>query len=324
MIEVKYPFATLVQYPQYWPEYSSQAVENPISILLDPTLYIMPSIAATLIFLQVTTFAAIDPRKLRSLYVFTNEGQGLYYRTFFEEKGGVDSQLMSAALSGIVSLVMEATRSEKPLRTIDIETFEIFLEYGRYVTVATFVGKRIFYKRKIRRGQRNLIRNLERKYSHILADRDSDLSHFYELNQLVFDAFDFKLTKDLAMLIEGAAEVQLELVSLYSTQEKYHMSGRSLWNAYDLYAKIKDPRAQFVIQQWKALEKAYLTEYVGSTSIVKIRLLSKFFALLDFIRTAGLLKLLFKIRSILYPEISKDLYYFIPPEQLSERTDEGI
>jgi hypothetical protein len=165
---------------------------------------------------------------------------------------------------------------------------------------------------------------MERKYSHILADWDGDLSHFYELNQLVFDAFDFKLTKDLAMLIEGAAEVQLELVSLYSTQEKYHMSGRSLWNAYDLYAKIKDPRAQFVIQQWKALEKAYLTEYVGSTSIVKIRLLSKFFALLDFIRTAGLLKLLFKIRSILYPEISKDLYYFIPPEQLSERTDEGI
>ncbi|MFX1521755.1 MAG: hypothetical protein ACFFCD_17760, partial [Promethearchaeota archaeon] len=263
-------------------------------------------------------------RKLRSIYVFTNEGQGLYYRTFFEEKGGIDSQLMSAALSGIVSLVMEATRSEKPLRTIDIESFEIFLEYGQYLTIATFVGKRIFYKRKIRRGQRKLISNMERKYSRILAQWDGDISHFYELNQMVFDAFDFKLTKDLSKLIAGAAQVQLELVSLYSTQEKFHMSGKSLWKAYDLYNKIKDPHAQFIIQQWKALEKAYLTEYVGSTSTVKTILLSKFFVLLDFIRTAGLLKILFKLRSLIYPEISKDLYYFIPPEQLTKRTDEGI
>ena len=324
MIVVKYPFATAVQYPEYWSEYRSQAVENPISVLLDPSAYVLPLIAATLIFLQVTTFASIDPRKLRSIYVFTNEGQGLYYRTFFEEKGSVDSQLMSAALSGIVSLVMEATRSERPMRTIDIETFEIFLEYGQYVTIATFVGKRIFYKRKIRRGQKKLINDIERKYGYILANWDGDISYFYEMDQFVFDAFDFKATKDLSKLIAGAADVQLELVSLYSAQEKFHMSGRALWKAYDLYASIQSPRAQFILERWKALEKAYLADYVGSTSVLKTRLLSQFFKLLDFIRTASLLKMLYRIRSIIYPEISKDLYYFIPPEQLTERTDEGI
>jgi hypothetical protein len=324
MVVVKYPFATAVQYPDYWPEYRSQLVENPVSILIDPSLYVLPAIAATLITLQVTTFAQIDPRKLRSIYVFTNDGSGIYYRSFFEEEGSVDSQLMSAALSGIVSLVMEATRSDKPLRTIDIETFEIFLEYGRYVTIATFVGKRIFYKRKIRRGQRKLIDNIERKYSYVLTNWAGDLGQFYELNQLVFDAFDFKLTKDLAKLIEGAAQVQLDLVSLYSSQEKFHMSGRALWKAYDLFTKIESPDAQFILQQWKALEKAYLTEYFSSRTMLRTKLLSQFFKILDFIRTAGLLKILFKIRNILYPEISKELYYFIPPEQLSERTDEGI
>ncbi|MFX1519787.1 MAG: hypothetical protein ACFFCD_07695, partial [Promethearchaeota archaeon] len=83
IIEVKYPFATLVQHPEYWPEVR----DNPLSLLFDPFLYVIPSITAALIILQVTTFASIDPRKLRSIYVFTNEGQGLYYRTFFEEKG---------------------------------------------------------------------------------------------------------------------------------------------------------------------------------------------------------------------------------------------
>ncbi len=323
-IVVKYPFATAVQYPDYWPEYRSQAIENPLSVLIDPSLYVLPAIASILITLQVTTFAAIDPRKLRSIYIFTNEGQGLHYRTFFEEKGGVDSQLMSAALSGIVSLVMEATRSEKPLRTIDIETFEIFLEYGQYVTIATFVGKRIFYKRKIRREQKQLIDNIERRYSHVLSNWDGDLSHFYEMNQLVFDAFDFKLTKDLSKLVEGAARVQLDLVSLYSMQEKFHMSGRALWKAYDLYSKIEHPQAGFILQQWKALEKAYFTDHFGSTSVLRTKLLSKFFGILDFIRTASILKILFRLRNILYPEISKELYYFIPPEQLTERTDEGI
>ena len=324
LIVVKYPFATAVQYPDYWPEYRSQLVENPISVLIDPSLYILPATVAILITLQVTTFAAIDPRKLRSIYIFTNEGQGLHYRTFFEEKGGVDSQLMSAALSGIVSLVMEATRSEKPLRTIDIETFEIFLEYGKYVTIATFVGKRIFYKRKIRRGQKKLIDNIERRYSHVLSQWTGDLSHFYEMNQLVFDAFEFKLTKDLSKLVAGAAQVQLDLVSLYSMQEKFHMSGRALWKAYDLYTKIKDPRAGFILQQWKALEKAYFTDHFGSTNVIRTKILAKFFVILDFIRTAGLLKIMFRLRNILYPEISKELYYFIPPDQLTERTDEGI
>ena len=102
------------------------------------------------------------------------------------------------------------------------------------------------------------------------------------------------------------------------------MSGRALWKAYDLYSKIESPRARFIIEQWKALEKAYLTDYFGTTSVLKTKLLSKFFVFLDFIRTASLLKILFKIRNILYPEISKELYYYIPPEQLTERTDEGI
>ncbi len=165
---------------------------------------------------------------------------------------------------------------------------------------------------------------MERRYSNILVNWAGDLGHFYELNQFVFDAFDFKLTKDLAELVAGAAKVQLDLVSLYSMQEKFHMSGRALWKAYDLYNKIGSPRAGFILHQWKALEKAYFTDYFGSTSVLRTKLLSKFFGILDFIRTPTVLKLLFKIRNLLYPEISKELYYYIPPEQLTERTDEGI
>jgi len=33
-----------------------------------------------------------------------------------------------------------------------------------------------------------------------------------------------------------------------------------------------------------------------------------------------LLKILFKIRGLIYPDVSKELYYCIPSEKISERT----
>ena len=297
-IVVKYPFTTAILHPEYW----SEIREDPISLILDPTLYIMPILTVTLITLQITTFAAIDPRKLRSLYIFTHEGKGLHYRAFYEEEGIVDSQLMSAALSGIVKLVMEATSSEKPLQTIDLQTFEIFLEHGRFVTIAAFVGKRIFYRRKIRRGQKKLINNIERKYSSILRNWDGDLNPFYEMNQLVFDAFDFKPTEDLVKLIHSAADVQMDLVSSYSAQRKFHKSGRSLWKAYDLYSKIKNPSTPKILARWIALEKGLILEHISPKTELRTKIIKLLFSSLDFVRTPSLLKVLHKIRDAFFIE----------------------
>ncbi|MFX1519788.1 MAG: hypothetical protein ACFFCD_07700 [Promethearchaeota archaeon] len=317
-IIVSYPFLTVIQHPSYF----LQLMENPTSLLLDPTFYIIPSLILFGIILQVTTFAQINPKKLHSIYIFTPGGHGIYYRSFGRK--GVDSQLMSAALSGIVSLVMEATQSEKPTHTIDQKTFDIFLEYGSVLTVALFVEKGTLNKRKIRNAEKRLVESIEKKYEKILVNWNGDLSFFYELDQLVFDTFDFRVTKDLKKLIFDAAKVQESLVALYASQEKYHICGVALWNAYDLYAKINSPRKCFILESWKALEKAFLGDLIPPKTVLQHKLLKLFFALLDLVKTPWLLKILFKIRVLIYPEVSKELYYFIPPEKISERIDERI
>ncbi len=128
----------------------------------------------------------------------------------------------------------------------------------------------------------------------------------------------------MSKLIFDVAHIQEELATLYASQEKFHMCSKSLWNAYDLYSRIKSPRAPFVLESWKALEKGYLLDYLGSNNILRSKIISKFFEILDFVKTSQLLKFLFKIRYIIYPEISKELYFLIPPEKIMERTDEVI
>jgi hypothetical protein len=125
------------------------------------------------------------------------------------------------------------------------------------------------------------------------------------LNQLVFEAFDFKPTEDLAKLINSAAEVQMDLVSLYSAQKNFHMSGRSLWKAYDLYAKIKSPCAPQTLARWIALEKGLILDRIRPTTVIKTKITAILFALLDFVRTPVLLKVLHKIRDALYFDLLK-------------------
>ena len=317
-IIVSYPFLTAIQHPSY----VLQLMDNPTSLLLDPTFYVIPSLFLFGIILQVTTFSQINPKKLHSIYIFTSGGHGIYYRSF--GRIGVDSQLMSAALSGIVNLVMEATQSEKPTHTIDQKTFDIFLEYGSVITVALFVEKGALNKRKIRNAEKRLVESIEMKYENILMNWNGDLSFFYELDQLVFDTFDFRVTKDLTKLIFDAAKVQESIVELYASQEKYQICGAALWKAYDLHAKINSPRKRFVLESWQALEKAFLVDHIPPKTVVQHKLLNLFFAILDLVKTPWLLKILFKIRGLIYPEVSKELYYFIPPEKILKQTDKGI
>ncbi len=145
---------------------------------------------------------------------------------------------------------------------------------------------------------------------------NGDLSFFYELDQLVFDTFDFRVTKDLTKLIFDAAKVQESIVELYASQEKYQICGAALWKAYDLHAKINSPRKRFVLESWQALEKAFLVDHIPPKTELQHQLLNLFFAILDLVKTPWLLKILFKIRGLIYPEVSKELYYFIPPEKI--------
>ncbi len=219
---------------------------------------------------------------------------------------------------------MEATSSDEPMRTVDQGQFEIFLEYGRVIIIAAFVDKKTLNKRKIRKGQKDLVEMIEEKYESIISAWDGNLSSFYEMDQLVLDAFDFKATKDLEKLIFDAAKVQEALIKLYASQEKYHLSGVALWKAYKLYSKIKSYQAQLVLETWKAFEKGFILDYVHRTKMIQHVFISKFFSLLDFVKTPWLLKILAKIRNFIYPATAKDLYYIVPPEQLTERTGEGI
>ncbi|MFX1508521.1 MAG: hypothetical protein ACFFDC_20765, partial [Promethearchaeota archaeon] len=293
-VVVTYPFVTVVRHPSYFP----RVMENPIPLFLDPTFYILPFLMILGSVLQVTTFASISPEKLRSMYIFTPEGQGIYYRTF--DKKGIDSQLTSAALSGVINLIMEATSSDEPMRTVDQGQFEIFIEYGRVVIIAVFVEKKTLNKRKIRKGQKDLVEMIEEKYEPILSAWDGNLSSFYEMDQLVLDAFDFKTTRDLEKLMFDAAKVQEALMKLYAKQEKYHMSERALRNAYKLYSKIKSYQAQLVLETWKAFEKGFVLDYFHPTKTIQHAFVSKFFSLLDSINTPWVLKILAKIRNSIY------------------------
>jgi hypothetical protein len=305
-IIVSHPFLTVAQHP----EYVSNVIQNPIPLFTDLMLYIPISLILLGVVVHMTTFASINPRKLRSLYVFTHEGHCVYYRTF--GKDGIDSQLMTAALSGIIGLVMEATSSDKPTRTVDQETFEILLEYGRVVTIACFVEKGTLNKRKIRRQQKSLVHKFEQKYENTLANWKGDLSVFHAMDALIFDAFDFKITEDLSNLILDAAKVEEQLISTYASLCNYDLSARSLWKAHELYAKLNHPYSQFLIERWKALEKVLIIESLNPKNFLRSQILYTIFKLLDFLKTPFLLKILYKIRCFIHRENINELYYTMP------------
>ena len=122
------------------------------------------------------------------------------------------------------------------------------------------------------------------------------------MNQLVFDAFDFKPTEDLVKLIHSAADVQMDLVSSYSAQRKFHKSGRSLWKAYDLYSKIKNPSTPKILARWIALEKGLILEHISPGTELRTKIIKILFSVLDFVRTPSLLKVLHKVRDAFFIE----------------------
>ncbi|MFX1466943.1 MAG: hypothetical protein ACFFA5_10755, partial [Promethearchaeota archaeon] len=303
-IIVSYPLLTIIQHPSYAP----QVIEEPIQLLIDPTFYILISLIFVSVMIQKITFAPISSRKLRALYIFTTDGKCFYARTF--TVGGVESHLMTAALSGIISLIMEATSSDTPTRTVDQGNFDIMLEYGRSFIIATFVEKRTFNTRKIRKGQQELVKKIEEKYGMILAKWDGNLRYFQELDHLILDAFDFKVTQDLILWIKEAAKVHEELVAYYANHRQYQMVGRSLWKAYDLYKKIKSPDVPKILARWIAFGKALILSYIMPNTIVRNKILSIIFRFLDFVRTPFLLKTFQRIQSTLNPETLKKIVFF--------------
>jgi hypothetical protein len=72
--------------------------------------------------------------KLDHLYVLIGGGL-LAYEHSFKASKEVDSDLLSSSLAGIVDIVKEMTKSEKPLKIIKQEKKNIYLEQGKFVTV---------------------------------------------------------------------------------------------------------------------------------------------------------------------------------------------
>jgi len=72
--------------------------------------------------------------KLYHLYVLMPGGL-LAYEYSFKDTCDVDSDLLGSGLSGIVDIVKEMTGSVKRLKIIRQERRNIYLEYGKYVTV---------------------------------------------------------------------------------------------------------------------------------------------------------------------------------------------
>jgi len=75
-----------------------------------------------------------------NLYVFSINGVGLYYHNFEkspqreekEKKREMDEDIISGALSGVVTIISEITQSKKQLRKIDKEGYHLLFSFGKY------------------------------------------------------------------------------------------------------------------------------------------------------------------------------------------------
>lgn len=84
---------------------------------------------------------------LKSLFVFSKNGVCIYNHSFVrkyqpkedEEESEIDEDLISGALSGIITIISEITRSKKHIKKIDKEGNHLFFAFGKY-HIATLIA----------------------------------------------------------------------------------------------------------------------------------------------------------------------------------------
>ncbi|MFW9999099.1 MAG: hypothetical protein ACFE9Q_07010 [Candidatus Hodarchaeota archaeon] len=79
-------------------------------------------------------------KTLKSIFVFSNSGVCIYNHSFIrkyqpkedEEECAFDEDLVSGALSGVITIISEITRSKKYIKKIDKEGNHLFFAFGKY------------------------------------------------------------------------------------------------------------------------------------------------------------------------------------------------
>ncbi|MHA1595206.1 MAG: hypothetical protein ACTSXJ_09100 [Candidatus Baldrarchaeia archaeon] len=115
---------------------------------------------------------------IRSLYIIHNDGIPLY--TYVDGSTSLSPTLVSGALTGIIELLKEITKTK--VKSISHEDGIIMIEYGKFVNVVVFVREE---SQEIRKKMANLVREIETRYKEILENWDGNLNHFKDLENVV-------------------------------------------------------------------------------------------------------------------------------------------
>jgi hypothetical protein len=123
--------------------------------------------------------------KIQHLLVLM-EGGILVYEYDFTEKSVVDSDLVGSGLSGIVDLVKEMTGSKKGIKIIRQDQKDIYLEYGKKVTIVIIAEEEllILFEK---------IAQFTQEFEHLFANDidswDGNLKRFKDAESLVLKYF---------------------------------------------------------------------------------------------------------------------------------------
>ncbi|MHA2006576.1 MAG: hypothetical protein ACXABO_07555 [Promethearchaeota archaeon] len=137
---------------------------------------------------------------LNSLLVFSKSGICLYNHNFIkkdkaedkEDKFQFDEDLVSGALTGVITIISEITHSKKQLRKIDKEGGFLLFGYGKYHIVALIASMElpVLFK-KID----EFSREFENIFSKELKTFQGNVNHFVSTKSLIKKYFSQKLTE---------------------------------------------------------------------------------------------------------------------------------
>ncbi len=130
---------------------------------------------------------------LHSVFVIYKDGRTIYSRTFCEEHmNGVDSDLISGALSGISSLISEVvTTGNGQLETIDSGDTKFVFEWDEdhnFIVVA--LSDELTSPILLEEDIATAAKLISIRYSHVLKDWSGDLAEFEKIDDFLLLCFE--------------------------------------------------------------------------------------------------------------------------------------
>ncbi len=133
------------------------------------------------------------PSSLIKLYIIHDSGILLYEYSFKESEAGVDSDLVSGGIVGLVSMLKEITKENTRLRTIDHGTKKLIFRWdssGKAIFVLMVEYESLIVRQKLSA----LVKSFEQTYKKLLLDVDTKGVNTHEWAS-VKDMIEFYLTR---------------------------------------------------------------------------------------------------------------------------------